>query len=602
MIRPLRLQTDGQYFTLSNGFCTAKIDMQSGDLWSLKYRGIETMGYVSGHHAAYWEQVPRDSRWSITIDPKANGGARAEVSIKGPINGFDMEERYSIGREDHGLYAYAIYTHPSNYGPAGIGESRFGAKLNGQVFDWLSIDEQRNAKMPTGYDWDHGTSLNMKEARRLTTGVYTGRAEHKYDYSAYQFRIPAFGWSSSTKNIGLYFINPTIEYLSGGPTKYELTGHLDDGDGGDPTLLNYWRGSHYGGSQLSVSGGEQWQKVVGPMMIYLNSGSSPDEMYHDALAQAQREFEKWPYEWVRGADYPLAAQRGTVTGRLVVNDPLAPTPLTEMKNLLIGLAYPDSQSASGGRFGGMPVNWQNDAKHYEFWARGTADGSFTIPKVRAGTYELHAIADGILGEFSVPNIVVKPGATLDLGKLTWKPVRFGKQIWDIGIPNRDGSEFLKGDDYFHWGMYLTYAKLFPNDIDYTIGKSDFKRDWYFEQVPHVIHDSGTGRDQGRATTWTIHFDLPAALHGKAILRLALAGVGTRSIGVAVNGHPAGTVTGLMYNATVNRDGIGGYWVEKDLAFDAAMMHPGQNTLALTVPAAPGLTSGVIYDYLRLELQ
>jgi rhamnogalacturonan endolyase len=27
------------------------------------------------------------------------------------------------------------------------------------------------------------------------------------------------------------------------------------------------------------------------------------------------------------------------------------------------------------------MTWQNDAKHYEFWVRGTADGKFTIPNV-----------------------------------------------------------------------------------------------------------------------------------------------------------------------------------------------------------------------------
>ena len=88
--------------------------------------------------------------------------------------------------------------------PAGsVGESRFGFKLNGKVFDWLSIDDQRNAMMPTGADWDAGTDLNMKEARRLTTGIYKGRAEHKYDYSADQSKIPAFGWSSTTEHVGL---------------------------------------------------------------------------------------------------------------------------------------------------------------------------------------------------------------------------------------------------------------------------------------------------------------------------------------------------------------------------------------------------------------
>jgi rhamnogalacturonan endolyase len=77
-------------------------------------------------------------------------------------------------------------------------------------------------------------------------------------------------------------------------------------------------------------------------------------------------------------------------------------------------------------------------------------------------------------------------------------------------------------------------------------------------------------------------------------------VGTRSIAVNLNDHSQGAVTGLVYNATINRDGIGGYWSERDLAFDAARMKAGQNVMKLTIPAG-SLTSGIAYDYLRLEL-
>jgi rhamnogalacturonan endolyase len=283
----------------------------------------------------------------------------------------------------------------------------------------------------------------------------------------------------------------------------------------------------------------------------------------------------------------------------------------------VGLAYPDTvlpappppapgeesgRSGRGGRGPGGPtaITWQNDAKHYEFWARGAPDGKFAIPNVRPGRYQLRAIADGVLGEFAKTDIVVEAGRPVDLGKLEWKPVRFGKQIWDIGIPNRSGAEFFKGDDYFHWGWYLEYPKLFPNDVNYTIGTSDYRKDWFFEQVPHAGQPDPTGRGNGRATPWTISFQLPGAPRGKATLRLAIAGVGARSIDVTVNDQPAGTATGLVYNATINRDGIQGSWVEKDVVFDAALMKAGANILKLTIPAG-GLTSGIIYDYLRLEL-
>jgi rhamnogalacturonan endolyase len=584
---------DAAAFTLANGWCTAKVSKTTGDLVSLKFNSLETMGFASGHHAGYWEQNPSGAAKltaTVTIDPASNKGERAEVSVKG-VGGrapFDLEIRYSMGRDDHGVYTYAIFSHEPDYPAGQIGESRFGAKLNGDVFDWMSIDSRRNRLMPKGYDWAHGTALNMKEARRLTTGVHAGEAEHKYDYSALQFEIPAFGWSSTKEHIGLYFINPTTEFLSGGATKVELTGHLDDNDPGDPTLLDYWRGTHYGGSVLPLAAGEKWSKVVGPILVYLNSGGDPNALYKDALAQAAKESAKWPYEWVAGVDYPHKAERGEVSGRLVLNDPQAKT--RTLPNLLAGLAYPDSAA----------MTWQNDAKHYEFWVKGTADGRFSIPNVRPGTYQLHALADGVLGEYAKADVRVEAGKPLDLGQLEWKPVRYGTQVWDIGIPNRTGGEFFKGDEYFKWGWYLEYPKLFPDDVHYVVGKSDFRKDWFFEQVPHAEQADATGRGNGRATSWTIGFELAKAPQGKAILRLALTGVSARRIDVTVNDQAAGEVTGLVYNATINRDGIEGSWVEKDVIFDAALLKQGSNLMKLTIPGG-GLTSGIIYDYIRLEL-
>ena len=42
------------------------------------------------------------------------------------------------------------------------------------------------------------------------------------------------------------------------------------------------------------------------------------------------------------------------------------------------------------------------------------------------------------------------------------------------------------------------------------------------------------------------------------------------------------------------------WREYTQAFDASLLKAGENSLTLTVPAGE-VTSGVVYDYLRLEL-
>jgi hypothetical protein len=68
----------------------------------------------------------------------------------------------------------------------------------------------------------------------------------------------------------------------------------------------------------------------------------------------------------------------------------------------------------------------------------------------------------------------------------------------------------------------------------------------------------------------------------------------------MNDRPAGTISNLVYNATINRDGIAGFWSEHDLTFDASLMQAGTNVLKLTIPGG-SLTSGIMYDYLRLEL-
>ena len=76
----------------------------------------------------------------------------------------------------------------------------------------------------------------------------------------------------------------------------------------------------------------------------------------------------------------------------------------------------------------------------------------------------HAVADGVLGAYdATANITIAPGQkSLDLGAIEWRPTHFGQQIFQIGTPNRSAKEFYKGDDHWHWGMYIPVRKILPD--------------------------------------------------------------------------------------------------------------------------------------------
>jgi rhamnogalacturonan endolyase len=575
---------------LSNGTLTAAIDKNAGT-FTLDYRGTRVVehGYWSLTSTAFTGESGFGSAKSTTI--KANGGDRGEVVCSFPYEGkglpCDVVAHYAVLDREDALFAWTTWTHKPSYPAVSIGLARAACKLPGSVFDYLAIDDRRHGLMPSGQDWDNGEQLNMKEVRRIVTGPFAGKVEHKYDYSACFADTPAYGWISTRRNIGLFLINPSIEYISGGPTKSELTAHLDVNRGGAPTLLNVFIGPHYGGSSLSIAAGETWSKTFGPFILYCNDGASSDAIFKQAVEQGNAERRKWPYDWAAGEDYPASSERAMVKGYITVTDPMAPK--LNVQNMQVGLASAPYTA------GDEDVTWQRDAKHYQFWTHAGSTGAFEIRNVRPGSYVLYAFADGVLGEFSKANVSIMAGKPIDLGKLTWTPQRFGRQLWDIGIPNRSAGEFRHGDDYWHWGLYNLYPQEFPNDVNFVIGKSDFRSDWNYCQPPRVVDG------QAKSTTWSIRFDLPAAVHGAATLRLAICGYRGRSgISIDVNDHDIGGTGPIPEDGVMHRDGIRGVLYERDIPFDAALLRAGTNVIKLT-PRAKAWPDGVLYDYLRLEL-
>jgi rhamnogalacturonan endolyase len=717
--QPVTLTDNGDTWTMDNGIVKMSLLKRNGNLTSLVYHGVEVLT-----RGQYWEQVPSgDVTARVTIDPATNGGQRAEVSVKGVYNGnntpppflgaapaaspggapsaapaaggrgargegtpgapgapgarpvaagaprgsvgLDIETRFTLERGASGFYTYAEYTHKASYPAAGEGESRFILESMNRTFDWLSVDNDRNMLMSSamGGPGGRGITIHAKEQSIYTGGIYKNSVEHKYTYNAVMYKLQAWGWSSTKDHIGVYFINPSNEYIGGGAEKLDLIDHLTG------TILDYWTSGHYaGGAGNHIPTGEDWKHVVGPIFVYFNSLENPKEptqadldkftasygsgmpavpqvwhdnalaLWDDAVAKSKEVKAAWPYDWVQGMDYPHKEGRSTVTGQLVLNDPQAAK--KTLPHLTVGLSHPNYQgtgSAYEQRGGnGNIVTWAHDGDYYQFWTDGSEDGRFTIANVRPGTYTLHAFADGVLGEYAKTNITVEAGKKIDLGKLDWQPVRFGKQIWEIGYPDRTADKFFKGDpaNYWLWGWGLRYSGLFPNDITYTIGKSDYHKDWFFQEVPHstttawlnpaakdpynqrfgwvaipaTTDDPWPQWGKGRATTWTVKFTMPKASKGQAILRIALAGAdggnGTTpsaagSLNIGVNGKDVGGIHPVATNALrYNTDK--GVWYQYIVKFDASLMKAGENDMTFTVPAGD-VTTGVVWDYVRLEL-
>ncbi|RWV79497.1 hypothetical protein GW17_00059362, partial [Ensete ventricosum] len=140
------------------------------------------------------------------------------------------------------------------------------------------------------------------------------------------------------------------------------------------------RGLHLNASVFTQNG-EYWKKVFGPVFIYLNSASeksAPMLLWEDAKKQMQVEVEKWPYEFPGSEDFHKNKQRGSVSGRLLVQD--------KYVAVLCFLLH----------FSG-----------YQFWVRADVNGNFFVKNVRTGVYNLYAWVPGFIGDYkSSVNITV----------------------------------------------------------------------------------------------------------------------------------------------------------------------------------------------------
>jgi rhamnogalacturonan endolyase len=575
---PVTLADQGDHVTMSNGLVSFAITKTNGNINALKYHGTSILaepGYLDW--VANGNQHIGAGRFTVVSDPAANNGDSAEISIAQIFAGqgapFDVEMHYILRRGESGLYCFVVFHHAAAYPAGSIGQSRWVLRLDDKVFDFINVDDQRRFEMPPS---DTPTKqLGPKESMMFTDGPFKGQITDKYHFFADAGDHFVHGWISTQKQIGCWVVYGSTESQNGGPTKQHNTAHFGR------MLFKILTCGHYGsGSGVQVAAGQEWRKIYGPWMLYLDSGGDKDALWADAKKQAAYLRATWPPAWMHHPEFPLAAQRGTVTGQLKITDPQDPT--ASPANGWVGLAAPSP-------------DWQKQGLGYQFWVHMTADGSFTIPNVRTGDYTLYAFTNGVMDEFRHDGVHVTAGGNVQLGTLAWQPVRYGRQMWQIGTPDRTAKEFRHGDDYRQWGLWQKFPIDFPNGVNFVIGQSHERTDWNYAQVNVLQNGQWVG------TTWNILFDTPKPPGpGTATLRLALAGAQNAVVQITVNGQHVGRFRTAADNAMI-RAGIHGQYSEEDIPFDAAILKPGRNDIGLSQTAAGNAQKNVMYDCVRLEL-
>jgi rhamnogalacturonan endolyase len=550
-----------------------------------------------------------DAKRSFYHDWSASGGMMTVATVKIIKNTPDLvhfaligagtspylEDHYVMLKGESGIHPYVIIK--GQFG----GEMRTLYRFDMHILDWTWTDERIAQQKSYAYLQSISEKGNVgDETWRLPDGtIYS-----KYDYVVYYSESPM--WGHFGHGFGAFFMPVSTESYAGGPLRQELAVHQD------ALILNYLGGGHFGGG--GAAGGRNGEKIHGPWFVYINAGPDTNAIIADALKVAAEQQKQWPYQWMDEPLYPT--KRTSVSGQLkishdrsaayayvILGQPTNPArgggrgrggaasaaaSVPNATNSVVSgqeVAPTDAASVRGARGRGGPNNGAatdrasiiyNQSGDYIFSVKADADGKFTLPYVRPGTYTLYAWqTQGPITQSLAKDGVVVSGDSLDLGAVEWDAPYHPNLLWQIGKADRMAGEFKFGDQprTSQWMLQV------PADLTFTIGQSKEINDWYYAQ---------------KTGTWTVKFNLDKIPSGNAYLTIAIAG-GGGSVTAAMNGTDVGSLSygdDASVRRATNRSGV---YKRNEYIFPSSVLKQGENKLTLRANGA-----GLMYDTIVLE--